>query len=365
MNRRTLLSVALTLACLRPLLSSPEDIPGLRYEHRKADGPESIHVLEVDPHVLRIESVRALDDGVGRETVSSIAQRTGALAAVNAGFFRIGGRYDGEPDGILKIRQQWFSDPAEARGAVGWRQGGEVARIGRLAMKWKLQSRGRDYPIDGINRPRGPTEAILFDWAFHRSTLTDPDGTEFLIAHNKITGIWRKGNAGIPVDGFVYSLGPQSTGPAGSLKVNAPVKIAFDLNDVDETAAPTKPGWQAMDFIVGGMPALFLNRRVIFESNSEKMREGFDTERHPRTAIGLRPDGTWVFVIVDGRQPELSVGMSLKELTQVLFSLGCVDALNLDGGGSSTLFYRGQVVNSPSDTTKERPVSDAIVILRK
>jgi exopolysaccharide biosynthesis protein len=120
-----------------------------------------------------------------------------------------------------------------------------------------------------------------------------------------------------------------------------------------------------MDFIVGGMPELFLNRRVIFESNSEKMREGFDTERHPRTAIGLRPDGTWVFVIVDGRQPELSVGMSLKELTQVLLSLGCVDALNLDGGGSSTLYYRGQVVNSPSDTTKERPVSDAIVILRK
>jgi hypothetical protein len=156
------------------------------------------HLLEVDPRLLRIEAVRALDDGVGRETVSSMAQRKGALAAVNAGFFRIGGRYDGEPDGILKIQQHWFSDPAELRGAIGWSRGGETAGIGRLKMKWKLQAGGSTFLIDGINRPRGASEAILYNWAFHRSTLTDPDGIEFLVSGNMelaSNGLHRGGHA--------------------------------------------------------------------------------------------------------------------------------------------------------------------------
>lgn len=366
MNRRLLLSLALLLGCLQWLLSSPVEVPGLRYEHRNTVGPESIHILEVDPRQLRIEAVRALDDGVGRETVSSIAQRKAALAAVNAGFFRIGGRYDGEPDGILKIQRQWFSDPtAAARGAIGWANGGETARIGRLSMKWQLHSRSKTLPVDGINRPRGLAEAILYDWAFHRTTLTDPGGTEFLISRNRITGIWRQGNAGIPVDGFVYSLGPQSAVRADELKLKAPVKIDSRIEEEDNPAAPVKPDWQAMDYIVGGMPAMFIKRTIIFNSDSEKMRAGFVQERHPRTAVGLRADGTWVFVVVDGRQPELSVGMNLKELSQLLLSLDCIDALNLDGGGSSTLYYQGKVVNSPSDAAKDRPVSDAIVILQK
>ncbi len=361
--KRHLLPIAFAAICFSLILPGQAGIPGLRYEYRKTEGPESIHILEVDPRLLRIAAVRALDDGVGRETVLSIAQRSGALAAVNAGFFRIGGRYDGEPDGILKIRQHWYSDPSAPRGAIGWMHGGEVARIGRLTMKWQIESRGRNYPIDAINRPRGATEAILFDWAFHRSTLTDPGGTEFIIAHDKITGISKAGNAGIPPDGFVYSLGPESQVSTADLKIKSPVRINFTLHDKTETGGGLKPAWQEMDYIVGGAPALFLRGRSLLEGNEEKTRAGFDTERHPRTAVCLRGDGTWVFVVVDGRQPELSIGMDLKELSALLLSMGCVDALNLDGGGSSTFYYQGKVVNSPSDTTKDRPVSDAIVIL--
>ncbi len=361
--KRHLLLLAFVAVCFPLLLLSQAGIAGLRYEYRKTEGPESIHILEVNPRLLRIAAVRALDDGVGRETVLSIAQRTGALAAVNAGFFRIGGRYDGEPDGILKIRQHWYSDPSAPRGAIGWVRGGEVARIGRLTMKWQLLIRGRSYPIDAINRPRGAAEAILFDWAFHRSTLTDPGGTEFIIAQDKITAISKGGNSGIPQDGFVYSLGPESQVSTADLKIKAPAKITFTLHDETETGGVLKAAWQEMDYIVGGVPALFLKGHSLLERNEERMRAGFDTERHPRTAVGLRADGTWVFVVVDGRQPELSIGMDLRELSTLLLSLGCVDALNLDGGGSSTLFYQGKVVNSPSDTTKDRPVSDAFVIL--
>jgi hypothetical protein len=365
MKRCFWLYYAFAFACLRLLSASPQDTPGLRYEYRKTAAPHAIHILEVDPHRLRIEAVRALSDGVGRETVSSMAQRTGAIAAVNAGFFRIGGRYDGEPDGILKIGEQWFSDPAGARGAIGWSAGGETCRIGRLIMKWKLQSRGATYPVDGINRPRGPAEAILYNWAFHRSSLTDPGGTEILIARNRVARITRDGNAAIPADGFVYSLGPQAPVKTADLKPNTPVRVTYELVVAAQVPPTGKSGWQGMDYIVGGMPALLLARRAVFEPNQEKVRAGFAEELHPRTAVGLRADGTWVFVVVDGRQPGLSIGMNLKQVTELLQSLDCVDALNLDGGGSSTLYLQGKVVNSPSDAARERPVSDAIIVRRK
>jgi exopolysaccharide biosynthesis protein len=365
MIRRNGSLIVVCFVCLQLLFAAPRDDAGLRYEHRTIAGPLSIHILQVDPRVLKIEAVRALDDGVGRETVSSIAQRKRALAAVNAGFFRIGGRYDGEPDGILKIRQQWFSDPAELRGAIAWTRGGETARIGRLKMKWKLQSGGSTFLIDGINRPRGASEAILYNWAFHRSTLTDPDGTEFPVSGNRIVDIWKNGNAAIPKDGYVYSVGPQASISEKDLRAKAKIKVAYELYATAENGSAATWDWQAMDFIVGGMPALFFGRRLVFESNQEKMPAGFATDKHPRTAVGLRADGTWVFVVVDGRQPTLSVGMNLNDLSDLLLSLDCVDALNLDGGGSSTLYYQGSIANSPSDTTKERPVSDAIVILRR
>jgi hypothetical protein len=365
MKQRIALLGILALSILRLLWSAPADIAGLRYEHRKTAAPHSIHILEVDPRLLRIEAVRALNDGVGRETVSSIALRTGAVAAVNGGFFRIGGRYDGEPDGVLKIAGQWFSDPVDSRGAVGWSRGGEVCRIGRVAMQWKVRGRDRDYPVDGINRPRGAAETILYNWAFHRSTLTDPDGTEILVSRDRIVGIRRDGDSAIPLNGFVYSLGAQSAVKTEELKIKAQLKAAYELRAVGDAASAGKPGWESLEYIVGGVPTLLLEHQPVFDSSAEKMRAGFAEELHPRTAVGLRADGTWVFMVVDGRQPELSVGMNLRDISGILLSLGCVDALNLDGGGSSTLYLQGKIVNSPSDAAKERPVSDAIVIRRK
>ena len=86
-------------------------------------------------------------------------------------------------------------------------------------------------------------------------------------------------------------------------------------------------------------------------------------ERHPRTAIGWSKD--WFFlVVVDGRQPELSDGMTIDELSTYLVKLGCNEALNLDGGGSSTLWYDGDVRNSPCDHY-ERTIANSLVVVRE
>jgi hypothetical protein len=94
----------------------------------------------------------------------------------------------------------------------------------------------------------------------------------------------------------------------------------------------------------------------------------FATNRHPRTAAGIDRTGTRLtLMVVDGRQPKLSVGMTLRELSKEMIRLGCYSAINLDGGGSSTMVYRDpnthalKVINSPSDT-RERAVAEALGI---
>lgn len=95
-------------------------------------------------------------------------------------------------------------------------------------------------------------------------------------------------------------------------------------------------------------------------------KDGFNTARHPRTAVGRRADGTVVLVVADGRN-ELAAGLTMAELQQIMTALGCRDAVNLDGGGSTTMVVRDAVINHPSDNGQfdaagERPVANAIVV---
>jgi exopolysaccharide biosynthesis protein len=112
--------------------------------------------------------------------------------------------------------------------------------------------------------------------------------------------------------------------------------------------------------IVGGSQLIVRDGHAITFTNS------FSTARHPRTAAGIDATGTQLtLLVVDGRQPELSVGMTLAEVADEMVRLGCASAINLDGGGSTTLVYRNpeskklEIKNSPSDT-KERSVADVL-----
>ena len=90
------------------------------YENRSLEGPISVHILYIDPQVVSITAVRAHDKFLGRETVSAMAQKKSALAGINGGFFRMGGPFDGEPVGVLKICDDWYSDSPLPRGVIGW-----------------------------------------------------------------------------------------------------------------------------------------------------------------------------------------------------------------------------------------------------
>jgi exopolysaccharide biosynthesis protein len=113
--------------------------------------------------------------------------------------------------------------------------------------------------------------------------------------------------------------------------------------------------WRRATCIVGGGPQLIKDGTVEITFEDEKIAAKFVTDRHPRTAIARLRDGRMLVATVDSRQPGVSAGIALAELASLLLEFGAGDAINLDGGGSTTMVVNGKLVNNPSDQTGSGP----------
>jgi len=331
----------------------------------EATGPWLINLLRVDLRHVELRIAHALDEGVGLETTSSIAARFGAIAAVNAGFFRTSGTYRGESSGVLVLEGTLISEPIEGRAALGLVNSAVGDRIifGRLKFSGYLESvRGRRFAVGGLNRPRDSDELIVYTPEFHRTTLTTPDGVEVIVRRKRIARIRDgQGSSSVPTDGFVVSAcGNAREWVLANLRAGSPVRSSLKLTPVESEKVNL---WKRARFIVGGGPQLVKDGRVAITFEAEKVAPKFVSDRHPRTAIARLKDDRVLVVTVDGRQPGVSAGMSLSELADLLLEFGATEAINLDGGGSTTMVVNGKLVNKPSDQTGERPVSDAILLL--
>lgn len=130
----------------------------------------------------------------------------------------------------------------------------------------------------------------------------------------------------------------------------------------DTVAADGLPGSDRIQ-VVGGYPELLDEGRRVGDLAVEAL-PGFASSRHPRTAVGFDAEASLLWlVVVDGRQPPYSDGMSLPELADLFVSLGAGEALNLDGGGSSTMILGGRVANRPSDLSGERRVGNSLWVV--
>jgi len=333
----------------------------VRYEHRLLRGPVSVHILYVVPNQVSIRAVKAGKGTLGRETVSEIAKRWHALAAVNGGFFRIGGPFDGEPVGVLKTDSHWLSDSPIPRGVIGWDRSGGNLRIERLQTEWGIRTRIGEIPVGGINRPPSPELVVLYTSKFGKP-VPGGGGFRVRVENDRILDTRSDGDLEAGPAQFVLWVGSEVSFPAADLRPGDPVEIIRTFRSA-EGKLLANAVWEEMDYIVGGTPVLIRTGKPVGDYSSERIQPGFVSKRHPRTAVGVLPDGRWVFLVADGRRPDHSIGLTLEELTDLMLEIGCVDALNLDGGGSSTFFFNGQVRNLPSDPTGERPVSDAILVL--
>jgi exopolysaccharide biosynthesis protein len=112
-----------------------------------------------------------------------------------------------------------------------------------------------------------------------------------------------------------------------------------------------------LKWAVGGGPVLAKEGAIFITNNEEKKFAGKAiADHHPRTAMGYTKEGQLILLVVQGRMKNIAVGTTLTETAQILIDLGCVEAINLDGGGSSCLLINGKETIKPSDPTGQRPV---------
>lgn len=334
--------------------------------------PRSIRFLRLDPQRVKLTSALATGEIPARATVLDIARRSGALAAVNAGFFSP----TGDPNGVLKIDGRLVSDGRRARGAVALRSTptGIDALFDQVSvsvrLRWQVDGRWRTVPVDGVDTTRGSGRLVLYTPSSGPTTDTKgglewivrPQGGTFRITPAPGTA-GASGNSTIPSDGYVLSFGG-ATAPESLAGLDRARAVQFRESIVVRSRLRERE-WSRASTIIGGAGLLVRDGAPLTDWSIEQLSKGFETTPHPRTVIARDRADQWWLIVIDGRQPGRAIGMSFTEMQALLARLDVVDAVNLDGGGSSTMVVGQKVVNHPSDITGPRPVSDAIVVSSK
>jgi exopolysaccharide biosynthesis protein len=346
------------------------------------DGCVTAQVLKVDPRAVDIfpalarknpglfESVASfLKPGEKkirhpflRDQVSNMVSQQGGAAGVNGTYFSDSGR----PLGVLMIAGEVVSYPISDRTALILTEDGKVY-IDNIALDAYFDVNGSKFEITGINEPReSQQDIVLFTSYYGELTKTDRFGYELTVNEGKLMET-RIGNSRIPEDGYVLSLGP-----VYAEHVNETVKVGDEIKTVINLIPYSTSVKGKIMHLVGGGPRLVKSGRIYISKYEERFRRDIAKGRAARTAVGITEDNKLLFVTVDSfprskgknKTPDQSIGMSLTELAYFMQSLGVGEALNLDGGSSTTMVVNGQVVNQPV-IGSQRQVSNAIIIKSK
>lgn len=307
--------------------------------------PVRINVVEVDMKLAKdLELTPALSSDStlkSRRTITTIAKNNNAIVALNGTYFK---PQTGVPLGTLMINQKMYTGPIYDRVAMGiFENSFDIARI---QLNATLKGSGKTIAVNNINQPRMLSTHILVytpEWGKY-SPAAPKYGVGLQVIDNKIT----KASANaveIPQNGYVIS-GPKSI-----------LYALLDKKDV-ELSIKTNPDWDGVKHIISGGPYLVKNGEVFVDMTAQRLQA--IGGRNPRSAIGYTKENNFIFVAVDGREGS-SIGMTLMELANFMQSIGCVGAINLDGGGSTVMYVNGRVVNKPQQTGGI-PLSNAIIL---
>lgn len=309
--------------------------------------PVKINVVEMNNKVASNYEVKPAIASVtlpNKRTVRNIAQRTNSIVAINGGFFK---PQTGVPLGTLMIDKKIYTGPIYDRVALGiFKDGYDV---GRVQLDGKIIGNNQEIKIDNINQPRMLSSYILAytrDWGKY-APVSPQYGVQLQIVGNKITAT-SANPLPIPENGYVL-VGPKSK--LGKL-------FGADYVDVE---IKTNPKWENVQHIISGGPYLLKDNQIFIDMTAQKLQS--IGGRNPRTAIGYTEDNNLVLVAVDGREGS-SVGLTLVELAKLMKTLGCTNAINLDGGGSTVMYIKGQIVNHPHQPGGIA-LSNALVISKK
>jgi len=334
----------------------------INYKTHFTASKQVIHVLTIDPSKVYIKAARAIALGSPRATVASIAKHAQAIAAINGGFFKIGTPGDGLPAGVLKINGMWHGIAYKARGAIGWSTPENSAVIDILQTKTILQVNQQQFSIHTLNQIPAAHRLMLFSDSYGKS-LKINNSTKITIQHDTITNLSNQQEIIIPNNSYIYAIGNKIQFSVLNLPIGSPAKVI--IQPLPQMHPTHQQKWHNATFILGGAPVLISNRQKITDFSPEKLRNDFINKRRARTAIGILDNKHWVLVVAEQNNFSGIPGLTLAELANFMQTLGCIDALNLDGGRSATLYFKEKIINRPEDNFTIRKVSDALLILRK
>ncbi|SFT92438.1 phosphodiester glycosidase family protein [Arthrobacter sp. ov118] len=359
-------------------------------------GPWKLEVLTIDPKQFRGDLTSSFGpDLENRETTSQLAAASGALAGTNGGYFVMdpAAGAQGDPAGAAVQDGKVLSEPVGDRPSlvIGAKN---ATSVQRLHWRGTVSTPGNPeaLSLDGLNRVPGlirncggpddtptnlplhdftctdPDEIVAFTPEFGVSTPSGPGLEAVVDANGTVTALHHTRGTTVPADGHtLQAIGADVDKLAALAKPGSKLRIGTDL--LNESGKTLKTG--VTTDVVNGGPTLVQNGELHVTAKRDGMVRtgdnnsffyGWVHKRNPRTIAGVDAQGRTMIVTADGRQTT-SLGLSIKESADVARSLGMINAINLDGGGSTTMVQGGQVVNSPSDATGERPVGDALLVL--
>ena len=326
-------------------------------------GPWKGKIVTLAPSVVsRLDTVLAQDALPGLETTSSMARRTGALVAINGDYTLPGGRpvHPFARNGRLVQTEQIFGNSS----AVDTRAGRLRLGPSQLKVALTVPATGQTLPISKVNSGASGAGSIALTTREGGALAAVPGAScAARLRPSAAPAVAADGRTGQSYEVRDVHCGADAL-PAGEDVVTAPLgsvpaAAIRALQPGQAVAVSWSFGWAGVLDSIGGNPRLLLDGKVA-AGNVDGTGGYFG--RNPRTAVAHKADGTVLLVTVDGRGAGGSAGMTLRELAELLVRLGAVDAMNLDGGGSTTMVVNGQVRNAVSDPT-ERPVGSALVLL--
>lgn len=346
--------------------STTELGPGLTHTVLTATGPvpQSVHVARMRhdaPFRLRavLSNEAVAEAGPRLERTSSMCQRVSCAVAVNADFAV---RSVDEPVGAAVIDGSVARTPVDTHHQFS--VAGRTLAAGRLEMAVQLVTTDlKRIDIAAVNRPRAADQVVLYTPANGATTGTNPHGVELVLtgvpatlgvnrtASVRIDRLRDAGDSSIPSGGAVLSGHGAGAGALRDLarRVEAGTAGPEALLRIDSASAVHNS--------VGGTPVLVRDGASFVGAGTDQFVAG----RHPRTVAGWTAQGDVLLVTADGRQPGHAAGLSLPEAAALLVGLGATEALNLDGGGSTTFAVGATVANRPSDVVVRARGRDRVV----
>lgn len=299
------------------------------------------HLVKVDlknPRV-RLEIALAYNNTNRKEKVSRMAERVGAIAAINGSFFHSTRTVDSAV-GIIMANRNILSDSGHRRTSLGITDTNEIV-IGIPKIKNMLifPEIGRVINLNSINQARGKKHTTLYTTYFGSRTKTKTNGREIIVSREGRVIDYKTKNSFIPPGGFVISI----AGAGKEVVKKYPLGTYVYLDTLK-----SQP-WDDVNTIITGSPQLVKNGRIYNSYFQEKLQKSL---KYPttRTALGITHNKELLMLTVSGR-------LTLSKLAEIMKRLGARDALALDGGGSTEMYLGGKTI-----ITHNRPVTNALVV---